>query len=118
MNRRIDRAKGATLDLNLSISTCDKLIFRPDAVKGTPEDVAGNLRWVETGNKLKVENPTPFYMNLASVTVGGKPITGLEYIPPFADKTLNMPGGTRGDVEWKIITDLGGESHPFHYVFK
>ncbi|EOH8807644.1 pili assembly chaperone protein SafB, partial [Salmonella enterica subsp. enterica serovar Kentucky] len=31
---------------------------------------------------------------------------------------LNMPGGTRGDVEWKIITDLGGESHPFHYVFK
>ncbi|EBK4678909.1 pili assembly chaperone SafB [Salmonella enterica] len=112
------QAKGATLDLNLSISTCDKLIFRPDAVKGTPEDVAGNLRWVETGNKLKVENPTPFYMNLASVTVGGKPITGLEYIPPFADKTLNMPGGTRGDVEWKIITDLGGESHPFHYVFK
>ncbi|WP_436976499.1 fimbria/pilus periplasmic chaperone, partial [Salmonella enterica] len=40
------QAKGATLDLNLSISTCDKLIFRPDAVKGTPEDVAGNLRWV------------------------------------------------------------------------
>ncbi|MEY6306133.1 fimbria/pilus periplasmic chaperone, partial [Salmonella enterica subsp. enterica serovar Corvallis] len=38
------QAKGATLDLNLSISTCDKLIFRPDAVKGTPEDVAGNLR--------------------------------------------------------------------------
>ncbi|EIZ7418562.1 pili assembly chaperone PapD, partial [Salmonella enterica] len=46
------QAKGATLDLNLSINACDKLIFRPDAVKGTPEDVAGNLRWVETGNKL------------------------------------------------------------------
>ncbi|EJU0261316.1 pili assembly chaperone PapD [Salmonella enterica subsp. enterica serovar Newport] len=112
------QAKGATLDLNLSIKVCDKLIFRPDAVKGTPEDVAGNLRWVETGNKLKVENPTPFYMNLASVTVGGKPITGLEYIPPFADKTLNMPGGTRGDIEWSVITDFGGESHPFHYVLK
>ncbi|EGH1800931.1 pili assembly chaperone PapD, partial [Salmonella enterica] len=30
------QAKGATLDLNLSINVCDKLIFRPDAVKGTP----------------------------------------------------------------------------------
>ncbi|HAV2168387.1 TPA: pili assembly chaperone PapD [Escherichia coli] len=110
--------KNATLNLNLSISTCDKLIFRPDAVKGAPEDVAGNLRWVETGNKLKVENPTPFYMNLASVTVGGKAIKNIGYIPPFADKTLNMPNSSRGDVEWKIITDLGGESHPFHYVFK
>ncbi len=28
------QAKGATLDLNLSINVCDKLIFRPDAVKG------------------------------------------------------------------------------------
>ncbi|PVS38603.1 pili assembly chaperone protein SafB, partial [Salmonella enterica subsp. enterica serovar Thompson] len=102
----------------LSINVCDKLIFRPDAVKGTPVDVAGNLRWVETGNKLKVENPTPFYMNLASVTVGGKPITGLEYIPPFADKTLNMPGSAHGDIEWSVITDFGGESHPFHYVLK
>ncbi|MDJ6959609.1 pili assembly chaperone SafB [Salmonella enterica] len=112
------QAKGATLDLNLSINACEKLIFRPDAVKGTPEDVAGNLRWVETGNKLKVENPTPFYMNLASVTVGGKPITELEYIPPFADKTLNMPGSAHGDIEWKVITDFGGESHLFRYAFK
>ncbi len=112
------QANSATLDLNLSINDCEKLIFRPDAVKGTPEDVAGNLRWVETGNKLKVENPTPFYMNLSSVTVGGQPVTRLEYIPPFADKTLNMPCSAHGDIEWRVITDLGGESHPFHYAFK
>ncbi|ECZ0878867.1 pili assembly chaperone protein SafB, partial [Salmonella enterica] len=47
-----------------------------------------------------------------------KPITGLEYIPPFADKTLNMPGSAHGDIEWSVITDFGGESHPFHYVLK
>nr|WP_254889143.1 hypothetical protein [Salmonella enterica] len=45
-------------------------------------------------------------------------MTELEYVPPFADKTLNMPSGTRGDVEWKIITDFGGESHPFHYILE
>lgn len=112
------QAKGATLDINVSISTCDKLIFRPDAVKGVPEDAAGNLRWVAMGNKLKVENPTPFYMNLASVTVGGKPITGLDYVAPFADKTLDIPSGAYGDVEWKVITDFGGESHPFRHAFK
>ncbi|HIG9002652.1 TPA: pili assembly chaperone SafB [Shigella boydii] len=112
------QANGATLDLNLSINDCEKLIFRPGAVKGTPEDVAGKLRWVEMGNKLKVENPTPFYMNLASVTVGGKPVTRLDYIPPFADKTLDMPCSAHGDIEWRVITDFGGESHPFHYVFK
>ncbi|HIC3077390.1 TPA: pili assembly chaperone protein SafB, partial [Salmonella enterica] len=25
---------------------------------------------------------------------------------------------TRGDIEWSVITDFGGESHPFHYVLK
>ncbi|HIC3077392.1 TPA: pili assembly chaperone protein SafB, partial [Salmonella enterica] len=23
-----------------------------------------------------------------------------------------------GDIEWSVITDFGGESHPFHYVLK
>ncbi|PHM95501.1 pili assembly chaperone protein SafB, partial [Salmonella enterica subsp. enterica serovar Typhimurium] len=59
-----------------------------------------------------------FYMNLASVTVGGKPITVLEYVHPFADNILNMPGSAHGDIEWRVITDFGGERHPLHYVLK
>ncbi|EAA8376759.1 pili assembly chaperone protein SafB, partial [Salmonella enterica subsp. enterica serovar Bareilly str. CFSAN001114] len=31
---------------------------------------------------------------------------------------LNMPGSAHGDIEWSVITDFGGESHPFHYVLK
>ncbi|EBI1755931.1 pili assembly chaperone protein SafB, partial [Salmonella enterica] len=27
-------------------------------------------------------------------------------------------GGTRGDIEWRVITDFGGESHPFHYILE
>ncbi|WP_411899711.1 fimbria/pilus periplasmic chaperone, partial [Salmonella enterica] len=53
------QSKGATLDLNSYTNACDKLILRPDAVKGTPEDAAGILRWGETRNKLKAENPNP-----------------------------------------------------------
>lgn len=54
------QAKGATLDLNLSINVCDKLIFRPDAVKGTPEGVAGNLDGWRRATNLRWRTPPRF----------------------------------------------------------
>lgn len=105
-------------DFNLFINVCDKLIFCLDVVKGMLEDVVGNLRWVEMGNKFKVENFFLFYMNLVFVIVGGKFIIGFEYVFFFVDKILNMSGSVYGDIEWRVIIDFGGESYLFYYVFK
>ena len=58
--------------LQIAINTRIKLLYRPSAVKGRPEDVADKLEWHREGNDLVVNNPTPFYMNFQTVTLNGQ----------------------------------------------
>lgn len=106
-------AATALLNLEVSLTSCIKLFVRPSGLKGTPEDAAASLTWRREGDKISVHNPSPFYMNLASVTVSGKTVKGVEYIAPFADRQFMLPQGASGQVQWTVITDVGGESRPF-----
>ncbi|WP_174847015.1 fimbria/pilus periplasmic chaperone [Yersinia artesiana] len=109
------------LDVRLSISTCMKLLVRPDQLKQKPEDVAGELIWQRNGKQLQVNNPTPFYINFKSVMLAGKNIdlssTGSDsYVAPFAKRSFSLPldmAGSPAEVNWKIINDLGGVSQVF-----
>lgn len=100
----------ATINVQLSVSSCIKLLVRPESIKGSSTDVASSLVWQRQGDKLKVSNPTPFYMNLQSVSVGGKKVNELDYVPPRGKREFLLPKGATGSVEWRLITDLGGES--------
>ncbi len=63
--------------LQIAIKTRIKLIYRPSGVSGKPDEVADKLRWHKQGNNLVVSNPTPFYMNFQSITVGGKKVSNV-----------------------------------------
>ncbi|EOT1929388.1 fimbria/pilus periplasmic chaperone [Serratia marcescens] len=105
------KANAMSLDVQLSISNCIKLLVRPGAVKGTVTDVAKTLTWRVDGGRLTVKNPTPFYMSFASLQLGSAPVTHAEYVAPFGSKSYPMPKGVSGgQVQWKVITDYGGES--------
>lgn len=106
------------LNLQLSINTCDKLFFRPASVKGGPDDVADQLTWRRQNGALRVTNPTPFYISFSSVSLGGKPLHGAEMVAPHASETITLTGAAGGDVEWKVITDYGGESRTFRAALK
>lgn len=102
--------------VKLSINNCIKLIVRPSSLVGNPEDVAGKLEWKKSGNKIVGVNPTPFYMNMSSLSVGGVEIKSPGYIPPFSSRDFNTPNGKNGkiDMRWRVITDYGGASQEFH----
>lgn len=105
------KPKGMSLDVQLSISNCIKLLVRPGAVKGSLTDVGGNLTWHVAGGHLTVKNPTPFYMNFASLKLGSTTVPNAEYVAPFGSKSYPLPkGASTGQVQWKLITDYGGES--------
>lgn len=104
---------GAGLEVTLSVSTCDKMFYRPDSLKGTPVDVAGSLTWTRAGKKVTVSNPTGFFMNMASVTVGGMKVNQPDYVPPFGSRIYTLPADARGEINWRIITDNGGDSRAF-----
>ncbi|WKB91778.1 hypothetical protein PY721_07860 [Escherichia coli] len=76
------KADKATLQVNLSVSSCVKLFVRPPAVKGrqvTRRKIDGQNQ----GNKLKGNNPTPFYINISELSVGGKEVKEHRYISPL-----------------------------------
>jgi len=105
--------QAATIRVNVLVNECEKLLYRPQAIKGTPEAVADQLSWSITDGKLVGNNPTPFYMNFKLLSVGGKEINAPGFIAPFKSKTLALPTDAAGEVQWKVITDLGGDSRLF-----
>ncbi|ECT3163897.1 fimbrial assembly chaperone, partial [Salmonella enterica subsp. enterica serovar Kentucky] len=55
--------------VEISINTQIKLIYRPPALtKSTPDSQSQQLKWQTAGDVITVNNPTPYYMNFASVT--------------------------------------------------
>ncbi|MDH1317384.1 molecular chaperone [Enterobacter bugandensis] len=98
--------------LQIAINTRIKLLYRPSAVKGRPEDVADKLEWRREGNDLVVNNPTPFYMNFQTVTLNGHKIAKATWAVPKTETHFILPGNVGGaDVTYSIITDYGSISH-------
>lgn len=105
-----------SLQVQVSVSSCIKLFVRPPSVKGHPDDVAGNVEWKKVGDTLKGSNPTPFYINLSELKVGGKDVQDRHYIAPFSSYDYVLPSGATDKVKWNIITDYGGKSGYFETV--
>lgn len=103
----------ATIEVQYRIQSCIKLLVRPGSLKSTSADEAGSLTWKREGNKLKVSNPTPYYMTMREVLVGKTSVKTEEYIPPFGSMSYPLAAGASGQVEWKVITDYGGDSRQF-----
>jgi P pilus assembly chaperone PapD len=95
--------------LQIAIKTRIKLIYRPQGVKGSPEDMADKLTWQRAGNELQVTNPTPFYMNFQKVKVAGKNVENATFVAPGASARFALPAGvSAGSVSWSVINDYGG----------
>lgn len=107
-----------SLQVQFSVSSCIKLFIRPSGVKGYPDDAAGRVEWWKDGGKLKGTNPTPFYINLAKLRVGGKEVKGRYFIEPFSSQEYEFPSGSTGKVQWQVVTDYGGKSKLFEAEFK
>lgn len=95
--------------LQVAVKTRLKLIFRPQGLKGTPDEVTQNLKWQRNGNQLQVTNPTAFYMNFQQVMLAGKEVVSATYVAPMSSASFALPAGvTSGSVTWKLINDYGG----------
>lgn len=95
--------------LQIAIKTRMKLIYRPQGLKGSLEEMADKLTWQRQGNELLVTNPTPFYMNFQKVTVAGKEVKEATFVAPGTTAHFALPAGVNaGNVSWTLITDFGG----------
>ncbi|CAI1547332.1 fimbrial biogenesis chaperone [Serratia fonticola] len=94
-----------------------KLFYRPDNLPMVQKEAMGKLQFSSSPQGLAVSNPTPYYISLSRVTVGGKEVKlkigeGSSMLAPFGSAV--WPGAPRqGRVEWSAINDFGG-AEVFH----
>ncbi|MGU3489641.1 fimbria/pilus periplasmic chaperone [Enterobacter bugandensis] len=104
----------AALNVRIKLRRCIKLIVRPDSLKGKPEDKISALIGYHEKNKLWISNPTPFYINLKSLSANNKAIADPGYIAPFGTASWPISGTARiNNISGSLINDLGGESQQF-----
>lgn len=86
-----------------------KLFYRPEGLSGDPLTNFEKASFSRKGNLLTVYNPTPYYITFSEVYVGGKKVIDITpMVPPFGSQSYVVPEGAVGDVNYKVITDIGG----------
>lgn len=104
---------GGTFDgnvLQIAIRNRLKLIYRPATLKNeSAETQTEKLKWTLSGNKLSVENPTPYYQNFMFVKIGSTDVDlrDKSYVAPFSTTHFDVSGVNAKKISWKIINDYG-----------
>ena len=92
--------------LLISTTTKIKLFTRPVALHDDSFTSYKKIKCSYENNKLKIENPTPFYMNLSSLKVNGKEISAAETIAPMTAAFVNTSDKSK-NLKFNFINDYG-----------
>lgn len=97
--------------LQFSVTSVLKLFYRPANLPGSPLDAPRALRCTQSGGQLVVNNPTPYYVTLVSLSVGNHVVAmpvGMRSVmaPPKGQVTLPLSKAA-GAVTFKTINDYG-----------
>ena len=92
--------------LLIAVKTRMKIFYRPAALASEKSGEAWTkLKFETRGEHLVINNPTPFYVSLYSLTIGNRTIAQPPMISPFSSATV---AGSGTQVAWKAINDFGG----------
>lgn len=106
--------------LQFAVKTRIKLFYRPDGIEFSKGKDPQELVFESKGNQVTINNPTPFYFTLYSLSIGGNKINlGNNMVPPKGVQSFDIghPVGS-GNVTWKYINDYGGLSEEITSVVK
>ena len=95
--------------LQLAILTRIKIFVRPTKLTMASSQAPGKLTYSVQGNKITIKNPTPYFVNMVNITVGGKSIDAI-MASPMSNTTATIPAGTSGVVKFSAISDFGAVS--------
>lgn len=97
--------------LILATVTRIKLFVRPDGLHPSPAKAPEEIRFRKEGNKLRVINPTPYYITMTNIKAGNQKLKNT-MLPPARDITLTLPSGSGSDITFSTINDYGAVTEP------
>lgn len=91
-----------------------KFFVRPKGLTLDASEAPNMLTFHRVGNRLVIDNPTPYYITLAALKAGDKALhDGI--VAPFSSFSQHLPAGVGSTVTFNSINDLGAMT-PIHRV--
>lgn len=108
--------------LRYSMTNRIKILYRPAALDNSRdiETYADKLDWSVSGNRLTVNNSTPYYVNVSKIIVNNQEVKlPSGYISPKSAETITAPQVIKAPANVKLtyINDYG-KAVELHYSAK
>jgi len=92
--------------LLLAATTRIKLFVRPAGLNPSVEKAPAMLTFHRAGKQLRIDNPTPYYVTLASMKADGQALPDA-MVSPRNSLFLPLPTGAGNNVTYRTINDFG-----------
>ena len=99
----VNKSKLAANSLQIATQSVIKLFIRPKHLPVASVDAPAMLRCQRADDRLTIVNPSPYYVSLVDIHVGGQKLAN-SMVPPKSEITLQ--GGV-GQVTFQSINDFG-----------
>lgn len=96
--------------LRFSLTNQIKLIYRPEILEKVDfSKEVKKIIWTVTGDKLVVNNPTPYIINLNSINIDAQPVEEITYLLPQTETNfkLKSKASVKPKIEFSYINDYG-----------
>jgi len=92
--------------LQIAVVSRIKIFIRPELRGWDSNEAHNKLEIKKSGNKIIINNPTPFYMTLVNFNINNKKQESL-MISPKSDKEIIVNGSSPKNVTYQTINDFG-----------
>ncbi|OMQ23692.1 fimbrial biogenesis chaperone [Serratia oryzae] len=107
-------SKDVQAQVRFGVGSIIKLFYRPASLSGSSAPAQKGLVFTREAAGVKVSNPSPYFINLAGLTVGGQKLAldtpAALMLAPFGSHTWSVksPLAKGSQVQWRTINDTGG----------
>lgn len=102
--------------LQIATQSVIKLFVRPKHLPTPSVDAPKTLSCQLATGKLTVTNPSPYYVTMVQLFVGGTKLPN-SMVAPKNSLTIDVPGGKQGSVSFQTINDFGANT-PTQFCIK
>jgi len=102
--------------LVIAATTRVKLFVRPEGLKPSSDKAPEQLKFSQSGDNVTITNPTPYYITIGDMSVGGVPVKDAFMVPPL-DKVTKEIKAARGTISVRTINDYGAYTTPMKFSF-
>ena len=93
-------------ELKLAVVSRIKLFYRPKELENGLHGAASKVEVKRIGNTLSINNPTPYFISLAKVSVGERLLDNA-MVAPYGQVHIGVPENAHGEIHYSFINDYG-----------